>query len=118
MRVVQRTCSLALGISLLALIGCASTSYEGKYPWRQGWRKAEVVAVQTAAEMERPNFFTCIRTATPEQRLTATFATVQYRQMLRTQRRAVRLQPTHKVFPGDLVYIKVDDCTALIVAAP
>lgn len=60
----------------LLLTGCASTVYEGKYDWSEGWRKAEVVAVKTAAEMERPRFYTCVRTATPEQLASTRFAVV------------------------------------------
>lgn len=105
-----------LGGALL-LTACASTVHEGKYLWSEGWRKAEVVAVQTAAEMERPQFYTCVRTATPEQLATARFAIVKYRQVSRTQWRAVPLQPADKVSSGDAVYVKVDDCTAPIAAA-
>lgn len=102
----------------LLLTACASTVYEGQYAWSEGWRKAEVVAVQTAAEMERPQFYACVRTATPEQLATARFAIVKYRQVPRTQWRAVPLQPADRVSSGDVVYVKVDDCTAAIAAAP
>lgn len=44
---------LASSVASVALASCANTN-EGKYAWSEGWRKAEVVAVQTAAEMERP----------------------------------------------------------------
>ncbi len=102
----------------LFLTGCASTVYEGKYAWSDGWRKAAVVAVQTVTEMERPLFYTCVRSATPEQLASARFAIVKYRQVSRTQWRAVPLQAADKVSSGDVVYVKVDDCTAPIAAAP
>lgn len=100
----------------LLLTGCAITVYESKYDWSEGWRKAEVVAVQMAAEMERPRFYTCVRTATPEQLASTRFAVVKYKQISRTQRRAVPLQPIDKIASGDVVYVKVDNCTSPIAA--
>lgn len=105
-----------LAISLVALAGCASSLYEGKYEWSEGWRKGEVIKVQTAAEMERPRFYECVRNASPQQLATGTFAVVKYKRMSRTQRRAVPLQPGEKVRVGDAVYVKVDDCTTQLVA--
>lgn len=117
MRIDQRTCALAAGMALLALSGCATTPYEGKYAWSEGWRKAEAVAVQTAGEMRRPSFHTCVRNASPEQISTTKFAIVKYRQVSRTHTRAVPLQPADQVAPGQAVYVKVDDCTTPIAAA-
>lgn len=48
---------------------------------------------------------------------TTRFAIVKYRQMYRTQERAVPLQPTDRFAPGDVVSVKVDDCTSPIAAA-
>jgi hypothetical protein len=45
-------------LAALALGGCASTMYEGKYQWGEGWRIAHVLKVQRAADMQRPGFFT------------------------------------------------------------
>lgn len=106
MKVVQLARSVGGATALLALVGCASTPYEGKYEWSEGWREAEVIAVQTAADMERPRFYTCVRNATPEQLATTKFAVVKYRQMSRTQRRAVPLQAGEAVAVGESVYIK------------
>jgi hypothetical protein len=35
----------------LAATGCASSVYEGKYSWDDGWRKAKVVRVSQASEL-------------------------------------------------------------------
>lgn len=99
----------------LLLTGCASTVYEGKYDWSEGWRKAEVMAVQTAPEMERPRFFTCVRQANPEQLATTRFAVVKYRQLSRNQRQAVPLQPGESAAVGESVYVKAGDCQAPLV---
>jgi hypothetical protein len=107
---------LAAGaLCILALAGCASSPYEGKYAWSEGWRKAEVVSVQTAAEMERPRFYSCVRTASPGQLATARFAVVKYREIPRTQQYAVLLQPDVKVAVGDAVYVKAGDCKTPLV---
>ena len=107
---------LAAGaLCILALAGCATAPYEGKYAWSEGWRKAEVVNVQTAAEMARPRFYTCVRSASPEQLATARFAVVKYREIPRTQQYAVLLQPDAKMAAGDAVYVKADDCKTPLV---
>lgn len=112
---VQRAGTRATLLAGAFLAGCASPVYEGKYDWHEGWREAEVVAVQTAAEMERPRFFTCVRQATPGQLATTRFAVVKYRQMSRTQRRAVPLQPGDTAAVGESVYVKAGDCQAPLV---
>jgi hypothetical protein len=115
MNPVRTTLQLVGALALFTLGGCASVVYEGKYPWSDGWRSAEVVAVQTAAEMERPRFHKCVRNASLEQLATTRFAVVKYRHMSRTQRRAIPLQSGQFFTPGDLVYVKVADCGAPVV---
>jgi hypothetical protein len=97
------------------LSGCASTVYEGKYDWADGWRAAEVVEVTTAAEMERPRFYECVRKATLQQAESGKFVVVKYRQMSRSQRRAIPLQPSQSFAPGDTVYVKAGDCGTPLV---
>lgn len=65
LQAVRQLPLLAVGAGLLALAGCASEPYEGKYAWSDGWRKGEVVAVQTSAEMKRPRFHACVRPPPP-----------------------------------------------------
>lgn len=115
MKAIRTTLHLLSAFSLLALAGCASVVYEGKYDWSEGWRSAEVVAVQRAAEMERPRFHKCVREASPEQLATTRFAVVKYRHMSRTQRRAVPLGAADKVAPGDPVYFKEGTCNTPLV---
>ena len=115
MKAVRIPLYLAGALGLLALAGCASTPYEGKYAWEEGWRKGEVVAVQTAAEMVRPRFFTCVRQASAEQLASTKFAVVKYRQMSRSQRRAVPLQPGDTAAVGERVYINAGDCNTPLV---
>lgn len=102
---------LAASTAILALAGCASTSYESRFAWSDGWRKAEVVKVTTAAQMERPGFYTCVRRATPEQLAAGRFAVVEYRQALRAHVYAVPMGPGNKVSVGDAVYVKLGQCS-------
>lgn len=101
--------SVVLGSVITALAGCA-TVYEGRYDWKEGWRKAEVVDVALASEMERPRFYECVRGAQPHQLASTRFAVVKYIEMSRTRRRAVPLQPGSTVREGDAVYVRVTDC--------
>ena len=115
MMALHRTRLLAAGLALLAVTGCASAPYEGEYAWTDGWRKGEVVFVQTAAEMKRPWFYTCVRSASAEQLSTTKFAVVEYREMSRTHRHAVPLQAGDTFAAGEPVYVKVDECSAPLV---
>lgn len=110
---------LYIGAVSLVLSGCASVASDsGNYPWSEGWREAQVFAVQTAAEMDRPRFYTCVREASPEQLATTRFAVVKYRQMSRSQRRAVPLRADERVAVGDAVYVKLGDCNTPLASAP
>jgi hypothetical protein len=108
---------VAAVLAALALGGCATTVYEGKYDWGEGWRKAKVVQVQTAAEMARPAFYTCVRNASAEQRARERFAVVEYRRTSRTLRHAALVRPGDQVGVGDTVYVDVDDCARPVAAA-
>lgn len=101
----------------VAVAGCASTVYEGKYDWAEGWRKAKVVKVQTPAEMLRPGFYTCVRNLSSEQRTTQRFALVEYRRVSRTFRHAALVRQGDQVAEGDTVYVDVDDCARPLATA-
>ena len=105
---------LALCAAGALLTGCA-TVYEGKYAWSEGWRAAEVVEVTTAAQMERPRFYECVRNATPQQAASDEFAVVKYRQVHGSKLRAVALQPGQSFAPGDFVYVMAGNCSTPLV---
>lgn len=115
MKTVGSVSQLASGLALFALAACASAPYEGKYAWSDGWRETEVVGVQTAAQMVRPQVYTCVRSTSTEQLATTKFAVVKYRRMSRVQRRAVPLQVDDKVAVGQKVFVKVNDCNTLLI---
>lgn len=101
---------------VIVLVTRCATVYEGKYAWSEGWRAAEAVEVTAASEIERPRFYDCVRTAAPEQLANSKFAVVKYREMSRTNRRAILVQPDQSFARGDLVCVKADDClTPLVV---
>lgn len=96
--------------SMIVVLAGRATVYGGAYDWQEGWRKAEVLQVVLASEMDRPGFYECVREAQPHQRASTRFAVVRYREMSRTRRRAVPLQPGSTVREGDAVYVRVTDC--------
>lgn len=95
--------------------GCAATVYEGKYQFNEGWRAAKVVEVLSASEMERPRFYDCVRDSSAEQLASTKFAVVKYRNMSRTQRRAVPLAPGQAFLAGETVYVQVGRCDVPLV---
>lgn len=96
--------------------GCAATAYEGKYDFSDGWRKAEVIEVSPASDLERPDFFTCVRQADPQQRSGGQFVVMKYLRMGKAVQHAQPLQPGQRWSPGDRVYVNLSDCKGEIVA--
>lgn len=105
---------LPVAAAVLLLAGCETfqegSLYEGRYDWRQGWRKGEVVAFDTAAGLDRPGSPECVRRDPREQLATTMFAIVAYRDLAETHRRAVPLEPGSAMARGDPVYLNIVDC--------
>ncbi|MDP3857759.1 MAG: hypothetical protein Q8Q73_08375 [Stagnimonas sp.] len=106
-----------LGLGSLALIvtACASVVYEGKYPWKEGWREAKVMQVGTSTEIGKPQYSDCRGKLPPEQVASGQFASVLYSNMSRRHRRVLPLQPGDAFRPGEEVYVNVTSCTAPMV---
>jgi hypothetical protein len=101
----------ALGLAGLALTGCASDNFEGKYDFHQGWRRGTVVKVVNGAQLERPNFWMCTRGLSESQRSSTDYAIVSYRGVDRQQTFAAALAPGATAKPEDKVYINLSDCS-------
>lgn len=99
--------------AVLLLAGCG-TVYEGKYAFGEGWRKAEVVRIGAASQISRPDFFECIRKASPEQRANGQFAILEYMNMGAMKRRALPLAPEQQLQVGAKVYANMDRCDGRI----
>ena len=106
---------LHLAVALLAALaatGCASSVYEGKYAWDDGWRKAKVVRVSQASELGSRHFADCRykldrSQATPTDR----FVVVSFADM-NTQRLGVLpvAATGPDPIPGETVYANVRRC--------
>jgi hypothetical protein len=106
--------TIAAFASLLS--GCA-TLYEGKYDYRDGWWKARVVQVAPASQIQRPDFFRCIRNATPEQRERQLFAVVSFRGYEKNVKRAVQVAPSVHLEVGETVYVNLASCNGPVIHA-
>lgn len=109
--VVSATAGLALIVA-----GC-TTLYEGKYDYRDGWRAARVVQVGTSTQVPRPDFFRCIRNATPEQRERQLFAVVSFRGYEKRVKRAVQVFPSLQLEVGEAVYVNPSLCDGPVIHA-
>lgn len=100
------------GALLVALSGCASTVYEGKYAWDQGWRQAEVVRLGAASELGGRHFSDCRYRAPQGTALAERYAVVSFRYMGRSRRGVVPVLPGASFASGDRVYANVRECSA------
>ena len=78
MKTLSATRRLGRGTALAAILllgGCA-TVYEGGYARADGWRRGGVVAVQPGTTLERPDYWTCTRDLTREQRSSREYVVV------------------------------------------
>lgn len=95
-----------------AASGCASSVYEGKHAWDEGWRRAVVVKVGQASELGGRHSSDCRYKLTPEQVASFNrFVVVSFLEMSRQRRGVLPIAanaPEPK--PGDLVYANVLLC--------
>lgn len=105
------------GAGVVVLLQGCTTLYEGKYDYRDGWRKARVVQVAPASQIQRPDFFRCIRNATPEQRERQLFAVVTFRGYEKSVKRAVQVAPSVHLEVGDTVYVNPSSCDRPVIHA-
>lgn len=105
------------GAGVVVLLQGCTTLYEGKYDYRDGWRKARVVQVAPASQIQRPDFFRCIRNATPEQRERQLFAVVTFRGYEKSVKRAVQVAPSVHLEVGETVYVNPSSCDGPVVHA-
>lgn len=70
--------------------------------------------VAAVSQISRPDFYECIRKASPEQRANARFAVLEYMNMGDTKRRAKPLAPEQQLQVGAKVYANMDRCDGRI----
>ena len=103
------------GAGIVVLLQGCTTLYEGKYDYRDGWRKARVVQVAPASQIQRPDFFRCIRNAAPEQRERQLFAIVSFRGYEKSVKRAVQVAPSVHLEMGETVYVNPSSCDGPVI---
>lgn len=98
------------GTACALLVGCA-TEPEGAYPFRDGWRRGEVVSIMRADEVPEPRFWTCLRRGELAAVSADLVVVVSYRQSSR-RRRHLTLLPPHVMAlrPGERVLVNVGEC--------
>jgi hypothetical protein len=96
---------LALGVS-----GCASSVYEGKYAWEDGWREAKVEKIGLAADLGDRTYFDCRHKIPPEQSSTGKFALLGLQHMGRHRHQIAPVSPAREPAKGDDVLTNVRRC--------
>lgn len=118
MRTSIRSLRMVLyGAAVVVLLQGCTTLYEGKYDYRDGWRKALVVQVAPGSQIQRPDFFRCIRNATPEQRERQMFAVVSFMGYEKSVKRAVQVAPSAHLEVGQTVYVNPSSCDGPVIHA-
>jgi hypothetical protein len=99
-------------LALLAATGCASSVYEGKYAWDDGWRKAEVVRVGQASEFGGRHFSDCrFKLERGEFSPSDRFVVVSFAYMSRQRRGVLPLAANApEPIPGEKIYANVRRC--------
>lgn len=112
MGLVRVTVLLAAG----TVAGCASTMYEGRLAWEDGWRKGAVTELGEGVAMTERMTEACrppATTSTTAQR----YATIKYRRDRRYSWRTVAIPPDARLAIGDVVYVNAGDCMVPIEIA-
>ena len=98
------------GAACALLVGCAAEP-EGAYPFRDGWRRGEVVAVMRADEVPDPDFWTCLSKAGAAGLGADRVVIVSYRQSGRRRRHLTRLpSDVMALQPEERVLVNVGEC--------
>lgn len=103
---------VAGGLAVFLAAGCAwPIVYEGRFDYDDGWRQGEVLEVGTYDGLPRASLGDC-RTIDEERTSSNDYARVEYRGARPQSTRIVPLARDQTLKAGDLVYVKIDDCSA------
>lgn len=99
-------------LGVLAATGCASSVYEGKYAWEDGWRKAKVVRVSQASELGSRHFSDCrFKLDRSQFSPSDRFVVVSFADMNRQQLGVLPVSASGSdPMPGETVYANVRRC--------
>ncbi|CAN7214524.1 hypothetical protein LJR066_000628 [Acidovorax sp. LjRoot66] len=104
---------LALSAAAVLATGCATPVYENYLPWSEGWRLGKVSRAEATADDFA--FYKRRCRANQLEGTPARFAIVQWRDVSRSRWTIALLPEDVAVAAGDLVYVKVWDCSTALV---
>lgn len=101
---------LLLAASAVLASGC-TTLFEGKYDFREGWRRGEVLRIMDGGAIERPRYWRCSRRATAEELAGGRYAVLAYDEVpYRARRYLVAVPAGMELQAGQHVYVNVYQC--------
>ena len=103
-------------VSVLALLSGCTTVYEGKYRRADGWRRGTVLQVVSGEQLERPQYFTCTRHLSPEQRASNRYVMVRYVEYHQNNYYAAEAPADQLLQVGGRVYVNVYQCRDALIA--
>lgn len=104
-----------MALAAATLAGC-STVYDGGYAFDDGWRKAEVLRIAKAADIERPQFSDCRDGVSAEMLASGQFAVLTFNRMGRSRVHVAPVQVGTQWRKGDLVFANVTNCATAFVS--
>jgi hypothetical protein len=110
-----RISATLLSLATLAVVSGCSTLYEGKYDFRDGWRKARVVQIIQGAAVVRPEYWQCWRDAPSTSRGERRYALLLYSRFGRERQRMVPVPSGLELQKNETVYVNLNRCEGAIV---
>lgn len=110
-----RISAILLFLATLAVLSGCSTLYEGKYNFRDGWRKARVVQFIQGSTVARAEFWQCLRQESAAVRSESRYALLSYSGFGRARQRLVPMPPGLDLQKNEAVYVNLGRCKNAIV---
>jgi len=100
------------------VLSACTTLLDGRYDYREGWRRGRVLAVVAGAAVERPGYWTCLRQVPAAERANR-YALIAYPVTGRASRRhLVPLLADVDLKPGESVLVNLARCDGAVVQRP
>ncbi|GAB3758802.1 hypothetical protein GCM10028796_05020 [Ramlibacter monticola] len=95
-----------------ALLSGCSTLFEGKYDFRDGWRRGKVERIVSGEAVQQPRYWRCTRGLSPGELAGHRYVILTYQVPSRggVRRHLVTLPPDLNLHPGQLVYVNAFLC--------
>lgn len=104
---------LSMCFVTMVTAGCATPMYENYLPWADGWRLGKVSKAEATADDLA--FYKRQCRANQLEHAQERFAIIQWREVGRSRWTVARLPADMTVVAGELVYVKVWDCSTALV---